>query len=341
MAVTIKDIARICGVGVSTVSRAINNDPTINVKTRDRVLKVVKEYNYIPNNSARNLKMIESNTVALLVMGIENIFFTSMFGSFQEQLEKNGYDFLLHAVSENQDAVDVAVELTMEKRLKGIIFLGGQMDHCKEKLEKLNVPYVLCTVAREGEKFHADLPTVSIDDKVESQRAVEYLISKGHKRIAVITGNKNDFAVGGRRLSGYRHALEGANIPLDESLIIHQKEEIPGYSPANGYAVTKELLASHTEFTALYCTSDLVAFGAYKAIYEAGFKIPEDISVMGFDGISLGEYMEPGLSTMVQPKQDLITASVKKLVKRISGEDVTQDIFEAKLLERASVRSLR
>ena len=193
----------------------------------------------------------------------------------------------------------------------------------------------------EGEKFHADLPTVSIDDKVESQRAVEYLISKGHKRIAVITGNKNDFAVGGRRLSGYRHALEDANIPLDESLIIHQKEEIPGYSPANGYAVTKELLASHTEFTALYCTSDLVAFGAYKAIYEAGFKIPEDISVMGFDGISLGEYMEPGLSTMVQPKQDLITASVKKLVKRISGEDVTQDIFEAKLLERASVRPLR
>lgn len=337
MAVTIKDIAKICGVGVSTVSRAINNDPTINEKTRERVLKVVEEYHYIPNNSARNLKMTESNTVALLVMGIENVFFTSMFGRFQAELEKNGCDFLLHAVSENQDAVDVAVELSMEKRLKGIIFLGGQMDHSKQKLKKIKVPYVLCTVAREGEKFHADLPTVSIDDKVESQKAVEYLIKKGHKKIAIITGNKRDLAVGGRRLSGYKHALENHELPYDEDLIFYQKEEIPGYSPENGYVVTKELLAKDLGITALYCISDMVAMGAYKAIYEAGLKIPEDISVMGFDGITLGEFMQPPLSTMVQPRKDLITASVEKLMQAMNGEEVTQDIHDAILLERASV----
>ncbi len=340
MAITIKDIAKIAGVGVSTVSRAINDDPTINEKTRERVLAICEEYHYVPNNSARNLKMTESNTVALLVMGIENIFFTSMFGEFQRELEAKGYDFFLHAVSEWSDAVDVAMELTTEKRLKGIIFLGGQMDHSKEKLKKMNIPYVLCTVAREGEKFHADLPTVSIDDKVASKTIVEYLIKNGHKKIAIITGNKNDLAVGERRLSGYRHALEDNGLAVDETLIFRQKEEIDGYTPENGYAVTKEILESKKEFSALYCTSDLVAMGAYKAINEAGLRIPEDISVVGFDGISLGNFLNPPLTTMVQPKRELIRASVEKLLQAMNGEEVTQDIYEATLLERSSVKPI-
>lgn len=341
MAVTIKDIAKIAGVGVSTVSRAINDDPTINEKTRERVLAICEEYHYVPNNSARNLKMTESNTVALLVMGIENIFFTSMFGRFQKELEDKGYDFFLHAVSEWSDAVDEAMELTTEKRLKGIIFLGGQMDHSKEKLKKMNIPYVLCTVAREGEKFHADLPTVSIDDKAASKTIVEYLIKNGHKKIAIIAGNKADLAVGERRLSGYRHALEGNGIPVDENYIFHQKEEIPGYTPENGYAVAKDILASGLEFSALYCTSDLVAMGAYKALNEANIKIPEDVSVVGFDGISLGNFLNPPLTTMLQPRDELITASVEKLMKAMSGEEVSQDIFEAELLKRDSVRSIK
>ena len=340
MAVTIKDIARIAGVGVSTVSRAINDDPTINEKTRERVLKICEENHYVPNNSARNLKMTESNTVALLVMGIENIFFTSMFGRFQKELEAKGYDFFLHAVSEWSDAVDVAMELTTEKRLKGIIFLGGQMDHSKEKLKKMNIPYVLCTVAREGEKFHADLPTVSIDDKAASKTIVEYLIKNGHKRIAIIAGNKADLAIGERRLSGYKHALEDNGIAVDESLIFRQKEEIPGYTPKNGYAVAKEILASGLKFSALYCTSDLVAMGAYKALNEAGVRIPEDVSVVGFDGINLGNFLNPPLTTMVQPRDELITASVEKLVAAMEGAEVSQDIFEAKLLERKSVKSI-
>ena len=340
MAITIKDIAKIAGVGVSTVSRAINDDPTINEKTRKRVLAICEEYHYIPNNSARNLKMTESNTVALLVMGIENIFFTSMFGEFQKALEEKGYDFFLHAVSETSDAVDVAMELTTEKRLKGIIFLGGQMDHSKEKLKKMNVPYVLCTVAREGEKFHADLPTVSIDDKVASKTIVEYLIKNGHKKIAIITGNKNDLAVGERRLSGYRHALEDNGLIFDESLVFRQKEEIDGYTPENGYAVTKEIIEKKTDITALYCTSDLVAMGAYKALNEAGLRIPEDISVVGFDGISLGNFLNPPLTTMVQPRRELIVASVEKLLQAMNGKEVTQDIYEAKLLERNSVKKI-
>ena len=128
---TIKDIAKICGVGISTVSRAINDDPGINQNTRKRILKVIKEYNYVPNNSARNLKMTESNTIALLIKGMLKI--------FEEELKKHEYTFLLHAVGEDQDDVSVAVQLAKEKRLKGLIFLGGQMDYLDTRLEEIGV----------------------------------------------------------------------------------------------------------------------------------------------------------------------------------------------------------
>ena len=115
------------------------------------------------------------------------------------------------------------------------------------------------------------------------------------------------------------------------------REDIPGYTPENGYAVAKDILSGDLDFSALYCTSDLVAMGAYKAINEAGLRIPEDISVVGFDGINLGNFLNPPLTTMVQPKEELIKASVEKLLKAMDGEDVSQDIYEAELLERQSV----
>ena len=146
-AITIKDIAKICNVGISTVSRAINDDPGINKNTRERILKVIEEYHYVPNNSARNLKMTESNTIALLIKGIDNQFFQGMLKIYEAELKKIEYSFLIHAIGEDQDDASVALELTKEKRLKGIIFLGGLMRYSKEKLSMLGIPYVLCTVA--------------------------------------------------------------------------------------------------------------------------------------------------------------------------------------------------
>jgi LacI family transcriptional regulator len=335
---TIKDIAKYCGVGVATVSRAINDDPGINAATKERILKVVKEFHYIPNNSARNLKMTESNTIALVVRGIDNIFFQSMFDQFQQETQEKGYDFLLHSVGDNEDVVKATVELVKEKRLKGVVVLGGQMERPEEKLDHLGVPYVLCTVAH---TMYAPQPAcncVAIDDEIESRKAVEYLIKKGHRRIAIVTGREDDLAVGGQRLMGYRKALEAAGIPEDPELIGYMKRSITEFTPENGYAVTKELLEK-TDFTALYCISDLTAIGAYKAIAEAGKKIPEDISVLGFDGISLGKFLVPSLSSVKQPKEQLIHSCVELLAKAIDGEKQTRQLtYSAELLERDSVK---
>ena len=323
---TIKDIAKICGVGISTVSRAINDDPGINQNTRKRILKVIKEYNYVPNNSARNLKMTESNTIALLIKGIDNQFFQGMLKIFEEELKKHEYTFLLHAVGEDQDDVSVAVQLAKEKRLKGLIFLGGQMDYLDTRLEEIGVPYVLCT---------------SIDDKKESYRAVDYLCKKGHKKIAMISGKSSDQAVGGLRLKGYMEALADNGIKVNENLVRYMKDDIPEYSVANGYEVTKELLQSKEEFTALYAISDLTAFGAYKAISEAGKKIPDDYSVLGFDGIEMSKYFQPSLSTMKQPCEQMVKSSIELLMDIINGKDEKKQlIFQAELLERDSVKEI-
>lgn len=340
-ALTIKDIAKICNVGISTVSRAINDDPGINKDTRERILKVIEEYHYVPNNSARNLKMNESNAIALLIKGIDNQFFQGMLKIFEEELKKLEYSFFIHAVGEEQDDASVAVELAKEKRLKGIIFLGGLMDYPEETLKTMGIPYVLCTVAINRDAPKRNCSSVSIDDEKESYLAVDYLIKKGHKRIAMITARESDNSVGRIRLEGYEKALKDNGIEYDSKLVRFMREDIPEYTVANGYAVTKDLLNEGMDFTALYTISDLTAFGAYKAISEAGKQIPDDYSVLGFDGLEMTNYFIPTLTTMEQPCEELVKSSIELLMDAINGnKENKQVVLDAKLMERDSVKEL-
>lgn len=338
---TIKDIARICNVGISTVSRAINDDPGINKDTKERILKVIKEYHYVPNNSARNLKMTDSNTIALLIKGIDNQFFQGMFKIFEAELNKLEYSFLIRAVGEDEDEADVAIELTREKRLKGIIFLGGLMDYPEEKLKRLGIPYILCTVAVNQDAPKRNCSSISINDEEESYRAVDYLCKMGHKNIAMITGRKSDYSIGKTRLEGYCRAIADNGLEVNEDLICYMKEDIPEYTIENGYEVAKDLLESGVECTAIYAISDLIAFGVYRAIYEKGKRIPEDYSVMGFDGLEMGKYYCPSLTTMKQPCEEMVKSSIKILMDAINGDTENKQLFfDANLLERDSVKKI-
>lgn len=338
---TIKDIARICNVGISTVSRAINDDPGINKDTKERILKVIKEYHYVPNNSARNLKMTDSNTIALLIKGIDNQFFQGMFKLFEAELDKLEYSFLIRAVGEDEDDADVAIELAREKRLKGIIFLGGLMDYPEEKLKTLGIPYILCTVSVNQDAPKRNCSSISINDEEESYRAVDYLCKMGHKKIAMMAGRVSDYSVGKTRLEGYRRALQDNGIEVNEELIRYMRDDIPEFTIENGYEVAKELLASDVECTAIYAISDLIAFGVYRAIYEAGKKIPEDYSVMGFDGLEMSKYYCPSLTTMEQPCEAMVKSSIEILMAAINGDTENKQLFfDANLLERDSVKRI-
>ncbi len=339
--ITIKDIARMCGVGVTTVSRAINNHPDINEETKAMIMKVIKENHYVPNNSARNLKRSASRTIAVLIKGITNPFFSRMLQVFEQETTRQKYSYILQRVEENQDEIDIAIELEKEKRLRGIIFLGGYFSHSKEKLEQLTVPFVLCTIGMTQEFDLKNYSSVSVDDFLESYKMVDYLCSIGHRKIAILSASMEDESIGKLRYQGYKKALADHGIPLNENLVRCMKENIETYTMENGYVVTKELLESGEDFTAIYAVSDSMAVGACRAIVEAGKSVPGDYSVAGFDGLDISYYYNPSITTIRQPVEQIAQESIRILFDLIRKKTTqTSKLFPAELVVRESTRPL-
>lgn len=341
--VTIKDIARICGVGVSTVSRAINNHPDINPETRKQIQQVIDEYGYIPNNSARNLKRTESNAVAILTKGITNPMFNRMIKVFDEKLRRNKLTMILQHVDFAEDEVAVALELIKEKRLKGIIFLGFNYFHPEGEIDKISVPFVLSTVGMIAEDQNLEhYSHVTVDDRKESYKATQYLIDMGHKDIAIILAEEESSSVGKLRLDGYMQALQDNGIALNPGLICTVSDDMEHYSMENGYITTKKLLSAGEKFSAIYATSDIFAVGVYRALMEAGLKVPDDVSVMGYDGIEMGDYIYPKLTTMAQPVEKLAIATFELLQDMMDEQCKNKTLmFEGKLAEKESVKNIK
>lgn len=339
--ITIKDVARMCGVGVTTVSRAINNHPDINEDTKSMIMQVIKENHYVPNNSARNLKRSASKTIAVLIKGITNPFFNRMLQVFEKETHRHKYSYILQRVDENQDEIDVAIELEKEKRLKGIIFLGGYFSHSKEKLDQLSVPFVLSTIAMMSEVDRNNYSSVSVDDFKESYKLVSYLCGLGHKKIAIIAASVDDESIGKLRYEGYKKALEDHGLTVEKNLVRYMKEDIETYTMENGYVVTSELLESKEEFTAIYAISDSLAVGACKAILESGKRVPEDYSVAGYDGLDISFYYTPSITTIRQPVEEIAGETIKILFDLIQKRTTqAYKIFPAELIVRESTRPL-
>lgn len=336
--ITIKDIAKQCGVGVSTVSRAINNHPDINPETRKMIMDTIEKAGFIPNNSARNLKRTDAKCIAVLVKGISNPFFSNMIQIIEEETQKHRYALVLRHVEAHEDEVDVALELVKEKRLRGIIFLGGGFYHSEEKLSKMTVPFVFSTigVGKPDNENKRSYSNIAVDDKLESKKMTDYLLGLGHRKIAIITEDPKE-PLGELRLTGYKEAFLEHNITVDPKMICCVEEDIEHYSMENGYITAKRLLESGEKVTAIYATADSLAIGACRAILEAGKRIPEDISVAGYDGIALGEYYNPKLTTIKQPVEDMALTTIHLMLEIIAGrEEHKQIVFEAELVERES-----
>lgn len=342
METTIKDIAKKCGVGVSTVSRAINNHPDINPGTKELIMKTITEYNYVPNNSARNLKRTASKTIAILVKGISNPLFANLVQMIEKEINRNKYSFFLQHVDELQDEVDVALELIKEKRLKGIVFLGGFFSHSEEKLKQISVPFVLSTVGIVSPVEGAVCSCFSVDDEQESYKITDYLCKSGHQKIAILGALEADASIGKLRLDGYKRALKDNQLSVDPQLIRYMKPDVRSYSMENGYQVMRELLAEKQDFTAVYAISDMQAIGACKAIFESGRTIPGDYCVAGFDGLEDTYFYEPSITTLKQPVEEIAEASIQALFHMIKyKESVPGKVFEGELLERESTRWIR
>ena len=331
--ITIKDIAKHCGVSVSTVSRALNDNSEINAETKAMIMQVVEETGFVPNNSARNLKRTDTNNIAVLVKGITNPFFSSMIKIMEKEIYKKNFSFVLHHVDETEDEVDVALELVKEKRLKGIVFLGGHFFHSEEKFKQISVPFVFSTVGAKPEDMDDVIySNIAVDDRIASKKMVSYLIDLGHKDIAVITPEMGERTIGYQRLQGYREALSENEIEFNEELVCDVNPDMDLYSMENGFITTKKLIDAGKRFTAIFAMSDSLAIGACRALKDAGYRIPEDVSVAGYDGIEWGDYYVPRLTTLKQPVEEMAVKTIHLLFNIIEGKSKHMHIdFEGEI----------
>ena len=337
MGMTIVDIARIAGVGVSTVSRVINNHPDVKYETRERILEVIRENNYIPNNSARVLKQTNTNNIGILIRGVFNPFFAALLKNISMSVEKAGYSIIVH-YHNNVDDVSTLVGFAKEKRLQGVICLGGNfIGVSEESFQGLDIAIVMISVDFKQPKTWKNFSTVSISNEKAAYKATSYLIEKGHKEIAIILGNKQDYSIRKVTYEGYKNACKDYKIKHNLNNVIYGN-----YDTALSYERTKKFLSVNPQITAIFATADTMAIGAAKAIVDLGYKVGDDISVMGFDGIDIASYYTPNIATIEQPQNELSEVSVKLLIGLLENKVENQHIvLETKLIEGDSVKEFR
>jgi LacI family transcriptional regulator len=283
---------------------------------------------------------LDSNAIAVLIKGITNPFFSSMIKTFERKVKDKKYSIILQHVDNKEDEIDVALELIKEKKLKGIVFLGGHFSHSEEKLRQLSVPFILSTIEATQKLDKTFCSYVSVDDFEESYKMVDYLCKLGHTKIATITASMDDESIGNLRYNGYISALRDNGIEVNKNLIGVMKDEIESYSMENGYVVTKELLESGEDFTAIYAICDSVAIGACKAIIDSGRRVPDDYSVAGFDGLDIVNYYNPSITTIRQPVEEMAEETIRILFDIINKKvSARHRIFQGELIEGKSTRS--
>ncbi|VTR84380.1 LacI family transcriptional regulator [Clostridium perfringens] len=334
----IKDIARLAGVGVSTVSRVINDHPDVKDETREKILKIIKESNYIPNNSARILNKNNTNNIGVLVKGVFNPFFSEMINIIGNRINEAGYTIILQQNDyATEDDVDNLIAFVKEKRLQGIICLGGNFLNINdESFQFLDIPVVLTSVNTLSKESKSKFSSIGIDNVLAAKASIQYLIDKGHRNIGILLGEKNDVGISGLRLEGYKKALEENNIPYSEENVF-----IGDYDYSGAYRVTKEIINNRKDITAIFSISDIMAVGAAKSVIDQGLQVGEDISIMGFDGMDISKYYNPGITTVKQPKKNMANNSIDLLLALLAKkEEHKHIIFETKIIERESCKKV-
>ena len=308
---TIKDIARLSGVGVTTVSRVLNDHPDVSEETRRRVLAVVAEQGFKPNTNARHLKQQTSASIAIIVKGTMNMLFAELMERCQQLLQDAGQNAAVYYLDEDANEVVYAVQLCRERKPLGILFLGGDLEFFQAEFGHITVPCVLLTNSARELDF-PNLSSLTTDDEEAAYRVVRYLADQGHRDIGLLGGNWSCTQISYRRVLGCQRAFDELSLPFDA-----RRCEPCRYSFSDAYDTTKRLLGRCPELTALFCVSDVMALGAIRAIHDLGRRVPRDISVVGYDGIPLSRFSVPRLTTVRQDTQQLARQGVDLLLRNL------------------------
>ncbi len=333
---TIKDLARETGYSVGTISRVLNNHPNVSEKARQTIQEAVEKSGFILNTNAKNLKQQHSESIVAIVKGNSNELFASMVESIQALFQEKKYTLITEFLDEEDNEVMRARQICRDIKPKGILFLGGSSENFLEDFDKIKIPCVLVTNNATSLNFK-NLSSVSTDDCLAARCAVEYLLDSGHTRIALIGGTSASDTSRFRRL-GWESAYRGRGMNPEEYGV-----HVSGrYSFQSGYMAMSRLLERGIKVSAVFAMADVVAIGAVSAIWDHGLKVPEDISVVGFDGLQIGEFYCPKLTTIEQNVEQLAKRGYEMLVECIEkGTPARHETVPFRLNCRQSVRKLQ
>ena len=328
----LKDVAKLAGVSLGTASKVINNQ-YVRPEARLKVEEAMQELDYTPNAIARSLKANSTKTIGIMIPDISSPVVGKVLRGIEKISRDSGYSILLYNTTRNTRLEEDAIQAFMRSQVDGIIYLGNTVgDEIPEGLKRTHVPVVFAMTQYPDKYFSS----VTIDNEEAAYHAVTYLCGKGHRRICLLAGEADDPNSGIPRTEGYCRALGEQGISVDPTLIV-----CGGYRLERGYEDMKRLLGERRDFTAVFAVSDDVAIGAMRAVQEAGLGVPEDLSIVGFDGIEMAEYTFPGLTTVSQPFEKIGEEASRLLVSRMKdGKRGGNLVLPFALQERESVLGL-
>ena len=333
---TIKDIARISGYSIGTVSRVINNHPDVSEKARQKIMEVVERENFLPNANAKLLKQTKSTPIVIFVKGFNNFFLDSVLERIQSRLKENKEEANVIFLDESNNEIDEAIHICQMNNPKGLIFIGGNLEYFRKSFGRIEVPSVLvCATA--SELGFENLSSFATDDYAGGRAAMELLVNHNHKHVGILGGfeSKEKEQVSSLRLKGALDILKENHISFS-----YKKQYIQcRMTMENGKKAVQQLLENCPETTAVFAMSDTVALGAMRGIHEMGYKVPEDISIIGYDGIEITQYMSTRIATVAQDIHKIADQSVEDLLMRIHyPRKAVHEIVPFSVIDKESVQ---
>lgn len=334
---TIRDVAALAGVSNATVSYVLSGKKKISEETRQKVLHVINEIGFVPDLNARGLSGKDTRLIGVVIPQTEpgsklmfhNTFYSELLGSIEFATRRRGYHVLISATDMTQDYLN----LIQERNLAGVIIVGTYESQFWKQLRELEVPVVLVDSYCKNDWFHA----IGINDEYACFLATDYMIRKGHTKIAFASGSIKEDGVMQKRFIGFQRALAKNGIGYSEKLVF---EDIVAYE--SGVTIADRIAHAEEGITAVVATADILAIGLISGFYRLGISVPGDISVIGFDGLEETKYTTPGLSTIEQPISQKGALAVDLLIENIENPEMekTDKILDVNLIERESVKEI-
>lgn len=327
----VKDVAKLAQVSTATVSRVISNKGKVKKETREKVLKAIEELDYHPNNIGRQLRTMKTMTILVLVPDITNTFFSKILRKIEATAIEKGYEVLL-GDTQNKPA-DKYFGYFYEKKVDGIISLTSYFN--VKTLETINkqIPFVLACENIEG----INLPSVTINNILGAEIMTHYLIDKGHKKISYISGPLKGI-LGKNRLTGFKQQMLKHNLKINDDWIFEGD-----FTIQSGYKIGMKILKLKELPSAIFAANDEMAIGIIKVLTKHGIRVPNDISIVGFDNIISSEIITPGLTTYAQPVEEIGNQAIQKLLDLIENKELkeTDTLLEGTILERQSAQNIK